>query len=127
MVPLFDLAQHKCLRKRLAGEAIENLADLIGPHTMQHDERLAGMPHVDQRLLGAEAKAPGLHQLHVEAALVDGVGEGVVDTLRSIAGSACAHADGDARPRRQQLGQSGIANRIERARVADRRHVEGSR
>ena len=64
---------------------------------MQHDQRLAGEPHVDQRLLGAEAEAAGLRQLHVEAALADGLGEGVVDALRAVAGAAGAHADGDAR------------------------------
>jgi hypothetical protein len=127
VVPLFDLAQDQWLGKRLAGQAVKNLADVIRPDTVQHDEGLAGMPHVDQRLLGAETKAPCLHQLYVEPALVDGVGEGMVDTLRPVAGSACAHADGNARSHRQQLGQAGIANRVEHARVADGRHVEGSR
>ena len=92
---------------------------MIGLHPVQHDERLAGIPDVDQRLLGAEAEASGLHQLHVEAALLDGVGEGVVDAFRPVAGSAGAHADGDARPRGQQLGQPGIANRVECALVTD--------
>ena len=71
-----------------------------------------GQPDIDQRLLGAKPEASGLRKLHVEAALADGISESVVDALRSVAGPAGAHADGDARPRGQKLCHAGFANRV---------------
>ena len=99
---------------------------MIGLHAMQHDQRLTGVPDVDQRLLGAKAEASGLHKLHVEAASLDGMGEGVVDAFRSVAGAACSHANGYARPRGQQLGQPGIAHRSNVLSSQNAGHARGS-
>ncbi len=62
---------------------------------------------------GAEAEAADPRQLHVEPALVDRVGEGVVDALGAVARAARAHADGDARLVRQQLGQARLVHCVE--------------
>ena len=116
VVPLLDLAQDEALGDVSSCQSVEDLADVVGPDAMEHEQRLAGEPDIDQRLLGAEAEAAGLRKLHVEATLIDGISEGVVDALRAVAGPAGAHADGDARPRGQKLGQAGFANRVESAR-----------
>jgi hypothetical protein len=96
---------------------------VIGLHPMKDDERLAGIPNVYQRLLGAKTEASCLDQLDVQTALIDRVGECVVDAFRSIAGPAGAHADGDARPRGPEFSQPCIANRVEHAFVYDPSHA----
>ena len=84
---------------------------------------LAGDAHVDQRFLRAEAEAAHGGQADVAALLVDGFGEGVVDALGAVAGAAGAHADADARARREQLGHAGFADRVEGTDVLDADHV----
>jgi hypothetical protein len=127
MVPLLDLAQHKAVRDFSACQSIEDLADVVGPDAMEHEQWLARKPDIDQRLLGAKAEATGLRKLHVEAALTYGISEGMEDALRAIAGPAGAHADGNARPRGQKLCQTGFANRVETGLVTNTCHVLGSR
>ena len=107
MVPPFDLAQSKISGHGLRRQSIENLVDVIGLDTMQDDERLAGNPDIDQRLLGAKAEAARPHQAHIQAALFDGVGESGVDALGAVAGPAGAHADSHARARGLKFGQPG--------------------
>ena len=127
MVPVFDLAQGEPLRHRLRRQGVENRIDVIGLDLMQDDQRLARDPDIDQRLLGAKAEAAGADEVDIQAALSDGVGERGVDGLRAVAGAAGAHADGQTRARRLQLGQSGASHRIECAEVANSRHGRVSR
>ena len=92
---------------------------------MQDDQRLSREANVDQRLLGAEAEAAGAHQVDVQAALIDGLGEGVHDRLGAVARPASAHADRNARARRQQFGQAGLVDGVEAREVADSGHDSG--
>ncbi len=98
VVPLLDLAEHDLGRRQLAvAEPVEDAVDVVRLDAVQHQQRAAGHPHVDERLLGAEAEAAHRRQLDGEAARLDGRDERVVDGLRAVAGAAGAHAHGDAR------------------------------
>ena len=120
VVPLLDLAQDDLGRRQLAlAEAVEDVVDVVRLDPAQHQQRAAGHPDVDERLLGAEAEAADRRQLHGEAAGVDLGREGVVDRLGAVAGAAGAHADGDARLAREQLGEAGLAHGGERGDVLD--------
>ena len=127
MVPLFDLAQDEALGDLPSCQSIQDPADVVGLDAMEHEQWLAGKPDIDQRFLGAKPEAPGLRKLHIEAALTYGISERVVDALRPVAGPAGAHANGNARPRGQELGQAGLANGFETAFIANTCHVLGSR
>ena len=127
VIPVFDLAQSKPLRDRLRRQGVENRIDVIGLDSVQDDERLTGDRNIDQRLLGAKAEAAGADEVHVQAALRDGVGERGVDALGAVAGAAGAHADGHARARRLQFGQPGAPHRVECAQVANPGHGRVSR
>ena len=127
VIPVFDLAQSKPLRNRLRRQGVENRIDVIGLDSMQDDQRLAGNRNIDQRLLGAKAEAAGADEVHVQAALRDGVNQRGVDALGAVAGSAGAHADSDARARRLQFGQPGAPHRVECAQIANPGHGRVSR
>ena len=49
-------------------------------------------------------------------------GEGLVDALGAVAAAAGAHADGDARGGRKQLGEPGFADGVERPDILDAAH-----
>ena len=92
---------------------------MIGLDAVQHQQRVARHPDVDQRLLGAEAEAAHGRQLDVQAASLDLRGEGRVDGLGAVAGAAGPGPDGDARLAGEQLGQPGLAHGGERGEVVD--------
>ncbi len=101
------------------GEGVEDAGDVAGLHAAKDDQRSPGQAHVDERLLGAEAEAPDGGEAHIEAVLVDGLGERVVKAFGAVAGSTGSHADADARPGRQQFGHAGFAGGVEGADVLD--------
>jgi hypothetical protein len=82
---------------------------------MENDQRPAGKPNIHQRLLRAETEAADAGQLDVQATLVNGIEEGVMNGFRPIAGAASSHPHGDARPERQKLGHPRPTNGAERA------------
>ena len=122
MVPFLDPAQSQVGGDGLGRQVVEDSFDVVDLHAVQDDQRLARQANVDQRLFGAEAEAAGAHQIDVQAALVDGLGEGVHHRLGAVARPAGAHADGDARPGRQQLGEAGAVHGVEAGEIADRGH-----
>ncbi len=123
MVPMLHLAQDQRLRKRFAGEPVENLVDLVWPHALQDDDRLTGRPYIDQWLLCAIAKASGRYQLDVQATLTDCVGKGVIYAFRSIPGPARSHPHRNPMARWQQLLAARISHRIECRFVCYRNHA----
>ena len=127
VVPLLNLAVHQVRRDLAADDVVHDPAGIAGLHLMQDDQRLARNMHVHQRLLAAGAEAADGGQEEVLAAVVDGLGESVVQAFGAIAPSAGSHAHRDARNRRQQLAQASLANGIEYADVLNARHYSTSR
>ena len=122
MVPLLDLAQRQVLGDGPKSDVVEDAPHVPGFHFSQDHQRLAGQPHVDQRLLGAKAEAPHRDQFHVAALMVDAFGEGMVYALGAVARAAGAHSHSDSRPRRQQLRHTRFAHRAERADILNAGH-----
>ena len=120
VVPLLDLAEHQLLGgRRAVGKPVEDAVHVVGLDTVQHEEGVAGQPEVDERLLRTEAEAAHGHEVHGQAARVDGGGEGAIEALRAVAGAAGAHADGDARARGDELGEARLADGREPGEVGD--------
>ncbi len=122
MVPVLDPAQRQLGGNRLRREVVENAVDVVHSHPVEDDQRLAGQAQIDQRLLGAEAETAGSDEVDVQAALLDGFGEGVHHRLGAVARPAGAHADRDARPGRQQFREAGAVDRVEIGEIADGGH-----
>ena len=125
MVPLLDFAEDQIFWERSPGHSVKYLADLVRPHAMQDHQRLARDRHIYQRLLGTEAEAPGLHELHVEPAPADCLVERVEHTLGTVARAAGTHANGDTGSPWLQFGDPRVTNRVEGAVVANRHLCSG--
>ena len=119
MVPLLDLAQRQVGRDLAEVEIIEDVRHVVRLHAVQNHQRPAGQPHVDQRLLGAEAEAAHAGQFHIQAAPLDLVGESVIDALGAVAGAAGPHADADAWLVGQEFGQPRLSDCVKTAEVLD--------
>ncbi len=100
---------------------------VVGLDLTQYEQRLARNSDIYQRLLATCAEAPDSRQVKVRTAALDRLDKGVIQALGSIAPSARSHADGNARDRRYELVEAGLANRIEYADVLDSRHHSLSR
>ena len=108
-------------------QAVEDPVDVLRLHAVKHQQRVAGHPHVDERLLGAEAEATDRHQLDGHAPGVDLGPERVIDGLGAVPGAAGSHADRDARPAGEQLRKSGLARSGERGEVLDLHRADSLR
>ena len=122
MVPILNLAEGQVGGDIPHHDVIKNLVDVLALHAVENHQGPAGEPNIHQRLLRAETEAADAGQMDIQAALVDGIGKGVKDRFRAIAGAAGPHPHGDARPERQQLGHSRPTNGAERAQIPDARH-----
>ena len=78
MVPLFDLAVSQIGGDIAEGEIVEDARGIVGLHAAKDDERRAGQPHVGEGLLEASAKTADVGQYDIDAAVLDGFGEGVI-------------------------------------------------